>query len=202
MKTLNKIFVILFLATITFGCGDDDTPTSTNKFTINGTDFETPNASLFFEDGPPFQNKFMLAFGDGKIIEAQGNGGAIATTATNAVAIFINASGTDVPLEQNVLNSSAATTTYAIDKSDSTALTNILSFTKMFNSGGIQYGDPDLATKYILEMNGNGTLTINSITLDFIARNGTINCSYTMVDDNGVTINGAYTGNFNIYNGF
>ena len=56
--------------------------------------------------------------------------------------------------------------------------------------------------KNLYENSGNGNVTINTITIDYVARVGTVDCSYNITDDNGISITGEFNGTFEILNGF
>jgi len=59
-----------------------------------------------------------------------------------------------------------------------------------------------ISNPYSISESNSGTLTINTIVIDYVARVGTVDCSYQITDDNGIVITGNYNGSFNILNGF
>jgi hypothetical protein len=198
----NSIYKLatLFLTLLLLSCGDDDnTPTSTNEFTISGTDYATPNGYLILDDGPSFTNAFMLGFIDGILIEDNVNGSSISTNTTQGIVLQVDFGGSNVSSEQDVIINNS--TTYILTD-ETTALTNISSFSDTHIINGVTYGEPDNANYFELGLNGNGTVTINNITIDYLARTGTVDCTYSFVDDNGVTVNGQFDGNFEIINEF
>lgn len=200
MKTLKKI-TFLLLTVLIVGCSSNNnsnSPTNTNKFTIQNTDFSTPNAYVLVEDNPTPEDAFFLGFLDGTLAMDPVNTTTLTSTNTNNLVVLLVNHGGTVSGQQNInLN---AGQTYSLDKQDSAVLTNIGAFTNLATINGSQYGEPDgtQSTVSEIENTGSGTVTINTLTIDYVAKTGTIDCNYTITDDNGVSISGSYSGNFNI----
>ncbi len=202
MKITAKLFALLFFATITFGCGDDDDPTPptvNNEFTIQGTDYATPNAYIIMEPNPNPEDAFFLFFTNGSLVLDTSVNSEIlmSTNTTNTTVLLVN-HGSTVSGQQNInLNSGQS---YALNKDNSLSATNITAFTSIATINGNQYGEPNetQATLYEIENSGSGSVTVNTFTVDYVAKTGTIDCTYTMTDDNGVPITGSYSGNFSL----
>ena len=207
MKTLNtnnmktfKLLQLFFIASILFSCTPDPVVSNTgNSFSIGADDYDTPHAYLFYGNNPSYRDGFMIALTDAPIIQDNVNGAGVATSMTHGAVLFVKHSSNYFPTEQQV---SITNTTYTLDKSNTTVFSSITSFSDTFVNGGITYGDPDTdpANKHIIETTGSGTIIINAITIDFVARTGTIDCTYQVTADSGTVTTGNYVGTFEIRN--
>lgn len=201
MKAI-KTLSLAFVATILFSCTATDpfTPTE-NTFAINATEFDTPNAYLILDDGPQFKDGFFLVLANAPLIQNGTNGAAAATTMTQAAVLFVKNSPNPVASEQLV---QINPTTHVLNTADTEILTNMSVFTNTFLDSGISYGEPSHlnANFYEIPTGGNGTLTINNITIDYILRTGTIDCTYQMTASTGEIIAGNYSGTFGILSGY
>ncbi|HIP49600.1 MAG TPA: hypothetical protein EYG92_11625 [Lutibacter sp.] len=203
MKTKQiYLIAITFLLLFNISCKKDveDTPQALNEFTVQGADYLTPNAYLILDDGPSvYTNGFMLAFLEGTMREDSTNGSSISTDTNHGIALVVMHGGTVNSEQAVVINN----TTYALDDETST-LTNITNYTNTYTHNGIQYGDPDDtgANEYIINNGTGGSVIINSINIDYVARNGTIDCSYDFLDENNVRVIGQFLGSFEIINEF
>jgi hypothetical protein len=206
MKTLKKIFTLLLLTTITFGCGgdDDNTPTPTNEFAIQGTDYATPNAYIIMEPNPNPENAFFLYFSNGSLIlDTTVNPEILMSTNTSQlISLLVHHGGANVSGQQSINLSSGQT--YTLNNQNSGAGINIGGFTDIATINGSQYGELDelQSTIYKIENSGSGSVTVNTFTINYVTNTGTIDCTYTMTDDNGVLISGSYSGNFNLISNF
>ena len=201
MKNFTKILAILLLGIIIFGCGNDKDDINTlneeNKFEINSTDYSTSNGYLLLDNGPTYTNGFAFAFLDEPMVEHNGN--TVPVSTKHAVAIFVSLGQTPVSTEQDITNTIISNSTFTLDD-DSLAITNISNFTNTYTLGNVQYGEIDdtNATVFDINMLANNSLNINSFSVDLAARTGTVDCNYSFIDLNGVTISGSYNGNFEI----
>ena len=196
------LIAITLLLLVTTSCKKDvdDAPLDRNEFTVQGTDYLTPNAYLILDDGPSvFTNGFMLVFLEGTMRKDNTNGSSISTDTHHGIALVVMHGGT-VSSEQAVIINN---TTYPLDD-DTSALTNISNYTNTYTYNSIQYGDPDDAgaNEFIVNNGTGGSVIINSISIDYVARNGTVDCSYDFLDENNVRITGQFLGNFEIINSF
>lgn len=197
-----RIFSLLFITSLCLtSCSDDDNsiPSEETKFTIQGSDYLTPNGYLILDDGPSYTNAFVLGFMDGVLIEDNVNGSSISINTNHAVVLQVELGGANVSSEQDVIITDG--TTYTLTN-ESAALTNITSFSDIHTVNGSSYGEPNAATYFEFTNIGSGVVTINSIVIDYVARTGTVDCDYNITDDNGITIQGMYKGEFNIINEF
>lgn len=199
MKTF-KLLQFLFLATVLFSCSATDPAPASNAFTIGATTFYTPHAYLFYGNSPSYRDGFMIALTNAPVVQDNTNGAAPAITMTQGAVLFVRNSTNYFPTEQQVIISNA---TYTLDKNNAAIFTNVTAFTNTFVNNGLTYGQPDSASanNHSIENTGNGTITINSITIDYLARTGTIDCNYELIDDDGITVTGNYAGTFEIRNG-
>lgn len=205
MKTFNYL-QILFVALITSSCQVENpipaTPNSPeNSFSIGSVDFETPHAYLFYGYSPSYRDGFMIALTNAPIIQVSPVvGTAVQNTMTHGVVLFVRNSPAYFATEQDV---NITISTHTLDKNNAMALTNLTGFTDTFIDSGFTYGQPNesLATVYAIEGSGNGTITINTITIDYAARTGTVDCDYELTSDSGDVITGNYSGTFEIRNG-
>jgi hypothetical protein len=201
MKTAFSILTFLFL-TLSFGCEDDDPvvfPPQNNAFQIAADGYATYNAYLILDDGPAYSDQYGFAFLAGELREDNVNGSSMSTDGTyGSIAWVQNSTGT-LASEQAV---AVLPGIHTLDD-ESLAFTAVTNYTDTYNFGGKTWGNPDINAGDLIEIGqtGNGTLTINSITIDYVLRTGTVDLSYTFTDGNR-TVNGTYTGNFGIINEF
>lgn len=195
-----KIAIIL-ITFIAVSCDNDDsTPSINNEFTIQAVDYETPNAYLIFDDSSPYGDAFFIVLLDGTLIEDNVNGISTSTNTRQGIALSVNHGG-DVLTEQQINIGNA---TYTLNKDNTVIFTNASNFTDTFVQNGTTYGEVDLSSSsaYYIENSGSGTLIIDYINIDFTNRKGTLNCSYNLIDDTGISITGQFNGVFEILNGF
>lgn len=200
-----KITLIIFGFLLVQCSGDDESnPTTTNKFTYNNQDFSTQNAYLILDDQPsPYTNAFMFAFIDGEMREDNINGSSITTDNQYGLVVHVELGSGMVNAESDITNVISGTTTFSLSD-DSRAILNITNYTNTYNFGGKIYGEPDDATADLHDVNvtGNGTLTINSFTVDLTVRTGTLDATYHFTDEHNHTFNGNFNGTFKIINSF
>ncbi len=199
----NYVLAVLCCIMLFTGCNSDDNDTitvstSSNSFDVDGTNYNTPNGFLFLDDGPPFTNKFFFVFTDGMFREDTVNGASISTDADVASALFVELGPGTVATEMDVLVNPG---TYILD-SQSEIITQINTFQDTYVNSGVTYGEPDNADILTINTTGNGALTINSINIDYVARSGTVDVTYSLTANNGEIINGSYVGTFSIINEF
>lgn len=195
-------FLSLLFVTLSFGCEDDDPvvfPPQNNAFSIAAESFATFNAYLILDDGPNFSDQYGFAFLAGELREDNVNGSSMSTDGTFGSIVWVENSAGTVASEQAV---AVLPGIHALND-ESLAFTAVAGFTDTYNFGGKTWGEPDINTGDLTEVgqSGNGTLTINSITIDYVLRTGTVDLSYTFTD--GIkTVTGTYTGSFGIINEF
>ncbi len=90
----------------------------------------------------------------------------------------------------------------SIDKYFSSKFALGLDINLQLNSFNNPFDFSSISNPYSISESNSGTLTINTIVIDYVARVGTVDCSYQITDDNGIVITGNYNGSFNILNGF
>lgn len=204
-KTVTKILLIVsvFMLIVTCKKDDDSARDNDNKFTIQGTDYQTPNGYLLLDDGPSYTNSFGLVFLEGTMREDNTNGSSISTDTNHGIVVFVKFGTSNVSSEQAITNNIIDNTTYPVDD-ETTAIKDIITYNNTYTYGGVQYGDPEdaTATTYVVNASGSGSLIINTFTVDLVARTGNVDCTYSFVDDNGVNVTGQFDGTFEIINEF
>ena len=202
MKIIKSI-VKLLIVTLIISCGNDDVTPPTNLqngITVNGNFIPTSNAYLILDRGvSPFENSFFFCLSDDKLIN-DSNYNILSSTNTTSVAV-LHVDNLGVVSNLNQVNVNA--TSYILEKDNTAILENISMFSNTITTNGITYGiiDENSANNYLILNSGAGTFTITAITKDFVAKTGTISCSFTITDDNGIVITGNYSGSFTILNG-
>lgn len=204
MYKIKQIIALLFLIAITISCGDDDDSTSpqlnNNEASIDGTTFQIKSASLGLDAGPSFNNQFSLIFTNGFINVTSSNIPTVDTnTTTIGIGLFVDLGTTPLNSEQAVVNN-ITTTTFNLND-DTSAISNITNFTDTYFLGSIEYGEIDEtgATTFQVNNTGNGTVTINSFSVNLSTRTGMVDCDFTFNDENGKTISGNYNGTLTIH---
>lgn len=199
MKTLPSL-LFAFLLLLASSCQDDDQPiTPANHFEVNGTMYLTPQAYLILDDGPAYQNQYGFAFMDGALREDNVNGSSVSTDTRQGGVVWVENGPGTVNSEQAVLINRGI---HTLDD-ESLVFTAVQGFTDTYGFGGKTWGDPDIAAADITEigLGGNGTVTINAVSIDYVLRTGTVDLSYTF-SDGTQTVTGTYVGGFGIINEF
>ncbi len=204
---LNTLFLSLFVILLFTQCGsdDDNNNSNQNQFTINNASvYNVSHAYLVLDHQPgPFTNGFMLSFLNGKMRQDNVNGASIHNSTTHGISVQVMFGGLPVPYESDITD--RITNGAVFTPTDETAaITDIYNYEDPYTYMGETYGEPDedTAILYELGLTGNGTLTLNSFTVDLIARTGNLDCNYTFTDENSNTIVGNYSGSFEIINAF
>lgn len=204
-KTITELLILTVILTLIINCKKDEESTrdNENKFTVEAADYLTPNGYLLLDDGPSYTNSFGLVFLEGTMREDNINGSSISTDTNHGIVLWVDFGNTNVNSEQAITNNIIDNSTYPVND-ETTAITDIITYTNTYMDGGIQYGDPDdaSATLYVVNATGSGSLTINTFTVDLVARTGTVDCTYAFLDDNGVNVSGQFDGSFDIINEF
>jgi hypothetical protein len=183
------------------------------EFVIDTDAFITPKAYLLLDDAAgDYDREFSFVFTDGTIIEdATNNGIAFETSTTHFTKITCNliaASATQAQLPIFLWPTQNPGISIIMDGNNYTN-TAITAFSNIATVGGMSFGQVDTATNYshLAQAQGNIShpthlFTVNSITVDLAAGTGTIDCTYTYDDDNGVNISGIYVGTYEILTAF
>lgn len=206
---MKRIFIYSILLSLLFvSCSEqEETPEPlaesdpiVNQAVFQSTGIATPHCYLIFDDGPTYTNGFILLFSDGVYQEDNVNGASFINTTQNAVALFVmDDTPPTVSTEQSVDVTLGA---YALND-ETGAYFGINAWDDTYTQNGNTYGEPDGATHIIEQgLNGGGVLVINSVTIDYTARTGTIDAEYQMLDGNRNYISGTYSGTFEILNEF
>ena len=199
----NSLYLLAFLfITLSFGCEDDDPvvfPPEDNAFSIAAESFATHNAYLILDDGPAYTDQYGFVFIAAEMREDNINGSSVTTDCTYGSVVWVRNSSGTVASEQAVAVLPGTHTLY----NESLAFTAVAGFDDTYNFGGKTWGDVDINSADIVEIDqlGNGTVTINSVNIDYVLRTGTVDLSYTFTDGTK-TVNGNYVGAFEIINEF
>lgn len=205
MKTIIKNFLIIMIITLVLSSckKEDNTPSSTNKFSIENTEYITPNAYLLLDDGPLYTNGFGIVLLEGTMREDNINGSSISTDTDYGLVLWVTLGFTQVSSESAITNQITNNSTFTLND-ETRAITNITLYTNTYMSGGVQYGDPDddSAMLYDINTGGSYSLMVNTFSVNLTDRNGTIDCTFSFRDDNNNLVSGSYNGSFEIINEF
>lgn len=191
-------------------------PGNTNtEFVIGSDAYITPKAYMLVDDASldgEYDREFTFMFTDGDIIEDATNEIAFETTTTVFTKVTCNLVFTSPTL--------AATPFFVWDpqtnpngfvsiimSGNNYSRFGVANFTNTVSVGSQTFGQPSDGTllNHTALPQGSGEtnlLTINARTFDLNTMTGTIDCSYTYVDDNGVTVSGVFVGNYEILTAF
>jgi hypothetical protein len=200
MKALSISFLCLFILCFAGGCQDDDqAQRPASGFDVDAQVYLTPKLYLILDDGPVFTNSFGFAVLNGEMREDNVNGASISAQTTHGGILWVENGPGTVSSEQAV---SVNVGTHTLND-ESLMFTNVLSFDDTYTFGGQTWGEPDIAPADMIEIGslGNGTLTINAITIDYTTRTGTVDLTYNVSDGTRFT-GGNYVGSFEIINEF
>ncbi len=205
---INTLIVISTIILLTSCDQNTDTPTPTNKFTVGGLDFETPNCYIEFDDpADGTQNSFNLFFLDGRMYDNDPNvnnsSGDYLYSLNTSNIVFYNMVVADnpsiiIPQYPNIQ------TGYTYIGSDNDSVIGhgitVNALSPNFSSNGFDFGMPDENSGVIHQpMPGNSkTITINSFNFDSTTQTGTINVDYQFLDAIGNSVTGHYEGNLGV----
>jgi hypothetical protein len=199
----NSIAILIFSALFVFtsACHKDDETYSAPSFSIGDSLFATPNAYLVLDDGPPYTDGFFICLTDGILAEDPINGSSFSLDTKNGVFIFVRNSNGTVPTEQAV---SIQPTSYTPEYGNTSVVVGINAWKNIINLNGQQFGHIDGMDQLIdLDVPGAfGYLEINSISIDYAARTGTVDLIYNLSDGVSPNVSGFYQGTFEIINEF
>lgn len=198
------IFITLLSVAFLLGtaCEDDGGPQQGvpfNSFDIGTTNYPTTNAYLLLDDGPDYLDQYGILLADTDFREDNVNGISMNTNGKHAVVLWVNNSSTLFTNEQDVIISVG---THVLDE-ESTAIYDILQFEDTYSLGADTYGEPNENGANVVEVgsSGTGTVTINSVSVDYSARTAQLDISYTLTNG-AVSISGQFIGNTGLLNGF
>lgn len=201
----NTSFALLLLAALLLSlatsCKKDEFQEGKplNSFDIGADNYETDYGYLLFDDGPPYNDGFALAFTDGLMQRNSADGNIyVASTAQQAVVLFVDGNPTNFPRLEDIpvtVGSHPLT-------DDSRLLYDILQYNSTYKHAGITYGTPDESTSSRLEINatGSGTVNIQSISIDYAAMEAQVDISYQFTDGTQ-TVTGQFQGRVEILEG-
>lgn len=220
---MNKILCLSAIVLI-MGCSADDnvsTPTppampgaTSTEFVIGTNAYVTPKAYLLVDDASgDFERSFSFVFSNGDIIEDANDQIAFETSTTHYTKITCNLIATKPTLAETAFfiwdpQSNPNGFLNIIMEGNNYSEHDITTFTNTYTAGAQTFGQPDISTLFNHTGFPDGDLphghvfTINSRTFDLNTNTGTIDCSYSYKDDNNVTINGVFVGNFEILTAF
>jgi len=202
---MHKMICLVFFSTALLlgtACEDDGGPQQGvpyNSFDIGAQNYDTYSGALLFDKGPVFSDRYAFAFQNGDIAYTTANGITIETSSTNAIVLFVENS---TAVFNDCADISITTGTFSVTD-DSRALYDIFQYNNTHNYGGLTYGTPDEPTSNRLEVNssGSGSLTINSISIDYARGEVQVDLIYTITDGT-VTLTGQFDGRVDILKGF
>jgi len=189
------ITLILLTLTISLTACDpnDDIATPTNIFTVSGTDYETANCYIEFDEDN--QSEFNLFFLDGRMIDNQTYPNGVTDdylfSLNTSNFVFYNIVGFAFPQQGQ---------TYTGGASDSTIGhgANILDLGFTSNNINFGQGQDGFGTWHLPGPVGP-FITINSYSFDNNTLVGSIDVDYEFTDENGITIAGHYDGNLGVF---
>ncbi|MEB8330497.1 hypothetical protein OO009_14135 [Flavobacteriaceae bacterium KMM 6897] len=215
-----KPFTLLVGLLLIVGCSSDDNsappempavPGATNtEFVIGTSAYVTPNAYLLVDDAAgDYERSFTFVFSNGDIVEDATNEIAFETSTTHFSKVTCNLIATSTTLDATPFFVWEPQTNpngflNIIMNGNNNSQFGIASFSNTSAIGGQTFGQPSGGTIYnhtaLADGDGsNGNLfTINARTFDLTTMTGTIDCSYSYVDDNNMTVTGVFVGNFEI----
>jgi len=223
LSQIYKCTWLLSMAILLTSCSSDNDPNiqtpaipgATNTEFVIGTDaYVTPKAYLLIDDAAgDYDRAFSFVFSDGDVIEDATNEIALETTTTHFTKITCNLIATKPTLVETPFftwdpQSNPNGFINIIMDGHNVSQFGISSFSNSNTVGGQTFGQPSNGTihNHTALPNGDssngGLFTINSRTFDLNTMTGTIDCSYSYVDDNNVTVTGVFVGNYEILTAF
>ncbi len=207
------------LAIITIDLNDlfeSSVPGNTStEFVIGSDAYVTPKAYLLVDDASvdgEYDREFSFVFTDGDIVEDATNEIAFETSTTvftkvTCNLVFTSPNLVDTPFFVWDPQANPNGFVSIIMSGNNFSRFGVANFTNTFSAGSQTFGQPADGTllNHTAQPQGsapNNLLTINARTFDLNTMTGTIDCSYSYVDDNGVAVTGVFVGNYEILTAF
>lgn len=195
---------------------ESTTPGNTNtEFVIGSDAYVTTKAYLLVDDASldgEYDREFTFVFTDGDLVEDAVNEIAFETTTTVFTKVTCNLIATKPTLAETPFfiwdpQTNPNGFVSIVMSGNNYSRYGVSSFTNTLPIGSQTFGQPSDGTLHNHNAlpQGSGTtnlLTINARTFDLSTMTGTIDCSYSYVDDNGETITGIFVGNYEILTAF
>jgi len=193
MKIILKIIILSLAISLTSCDPNDDVATPTNIFTVSGTDYDTPNCYIEFDEDS--QSEFNLFFLNGRMHDNQTYPNGITDdylfSLNTSNFVFYNINGFAFPQSGQ---------TYIGGSSDSIIGHGGAILDIGFTSNNINFGQGQDGFGTWHEPGVTGpTITINSYSFDANTQIGNIDVDYEFLDENGITIIGHYNGNLGVF---
>ncbi|RDY61969.1 cadherin repeat domain-containing protein [Flagellimonas nanhaiensis] len=196
---------------------ESSVPGNTNTEFVVGQDaYVTHKAYLLVDDATmdgEYDRAFTFVFTDGDIVEDVTDEIAFETTTTVFSKVTCNLFAVSPTLDQTPFftwdpQSNPNGFVSIIMDGHNFSQYGITNFSSANTIGGQTFGQPNGGTShnhtalpYGDSSNGN-LFTINARTFDLNTMTGTIDCSYSYLDDNGATVTGVYVGPYEILTAF
>lgn len=191
-------------------------PGGTNtEFVIGPDAYVTPKAYLLVDDASldgEYDREFTFVFTDGDLIEDSNNEIAFETATTVFTKVTCNLIATKPTLAETPFfiwdpQTNPNGFVSIVMSGNNYSRYGVSSFTNTLSVGSQTFGQPSDGTlhNHTALPQGSGPtnlLTINARTFDLTTMTGTIDCSYSYMDDNGVTVTGVFVGNYEILTAF
>ncbi len=197
-----SFFLLLFMLS---SCSDDDKDSSTsNQFEYFETEYHTPNVYLYFEsnsvldpqtglESEVFDNEITIVLTDG--IFSPENciwGFSIDTKQYMYLSVVLD----DIEVG-NLSDVDISSRSYTLSNETET-VTEISEITVFCTDNGKDYGEVDSGFFLPFSTTDTGTLSIQSVDIDYEAKTGTMECSYTINSAAVESITGSFKGRFAI----
>ncbi|MFH6602345.1 cadherin repeat domain-containing protein [Maribacter algicola] len=195
---------------------ESTTPGNSNtEFVIGSDAYVTPKAYLLVDDASidmEYDREFTFVFTDGDIVEDASNEIAFETTTTVFTKVTCNLIATKPTLAETPFfiwdpQTNPNGFVSIVMSGNNYSRYGVSNFTNTMSVGSQTFGQPADGTlhNHTALPQGSGTsnlLTINARTFDLNTMTGTIDCSYSYVDNNGVTVSGVFVGSYEILTAF
>ncbi len=188
---------------------------TSTEFVIGSDAYVTPKAYLLVDDASvdgEYDREFTFVFTDGDIVEDAANEIAFETSTTFFTKVTCNLVFTSPTLAGTPFFTWDPQTNpngfvSIVMSGNNYSRFGVSNFSNTFQVGSQTFGQPSDGAlfNHTALPQGSGVtnlLTINARTFDLNAMTGTIDCSYSYVDDNGETISGVFVGNYEILTAF
>lgn len=189
---------------------------TTTEFVIGTDAYVTPKAYLLVDEAATdgeYDRAFTFVFTDGEIIEDATDEIAFETSTTVFTKVTCNLIATKPTLAETSFfiwdpQSNPNGFVSIIMNGHNYSEYGITNFSNINTVNGQTFGQPNggMAHNHTALPNGDGSnghlLTINARTFDLNNMTGTIDCSYSYVDDNGISVTGVFVGPYEIFTAF
>ncbi len=187
---------------------NDDISTATNSFESNNISYDTPNCYIEFDEFTDNNASFNLFLLNGRMFDndanVNGSSGDYLFSLNTSNFVFYNIRAIENPSIETPQYPNIQTGINYIGSDNDSVIIHGFSVNPLspnFDSNGVNYGMPNEGSGVVHEPSpgSTNTITINTYSVDLMAKTGQIDLDYQFLDALENTITGHYEGSFGVF---